>query len=74
MRRFHQSVAPVSGVLLFLFVKDRAERVVRALNITVRRGDILNLTGHWFEDLSFNTGQPVIVERGKLVIETGLRF
>ncbi|MEQ9867280.1 SymE family type I addiction module toxin [Pectobacterium aroidearum] len=34
------------------------------------------LCGKWLEDLDFNTGQPVIVtvERGKLVIETELRF
>ncbi|MEI7070291.1 SymE family type I addiction module toxin [Pectobacterium parmentieri] len=34
------------------------------------------LSGKWLEDLGFNTGQPVIVtvERGKLVIETELRF
>ncbi|UYA58692.1 type I toxin-antitoxin system SymE family toxin [Pectobacterium colocasium] len=36
----------------------------------------LKLSGKWLEDLGFNTGQPVIVtvERGKLVIETELRF
>ncbi|WP_323635703.1 SymE family type I addiction module toxin [Pectobacterium polaris] len=36
----------------------------------------LKLSGKWLEDLDFNTGQPVIVtvERGKLVIETELRF
>ncbi|XYQ52716.1 SymE family type I addiction module toxin [Pectobacterium carotovorum] len=46
------------------------------LNVTAQRGDILHLTGKWLEDLGFNTGQPVIVtvERGKLVIETELRF
>ncbi|MBQ4778779.1 SymE family type I addiction module toxin [Pectobacterium versatile] len=39
------------------------------LNVTAQRSD-------WLEDLGFNTGQPVIVtvERGKLVIETELRF
>ncbi|WP_428386131.1 SymE family type I addiction module toxin [Pectobacterium versatile] len=62
--------------LLFLFVKDRAERVVRVLNVMAQRSDILHLTGKWLEDLGFNTGQPVIVtvEHGKLVIETELRF
>nr|WP_113633208.1 SymE family type I addiction module toxin [Pectobacterium peruviense] len=36
----------------------------------------LKLNGKWLEDLGFNTGQSVIVtvERGKLVIETELRF
>ncbi|MCA6943737.1 hypothetical protein CUU45_10155 [Pectobacterium polaris] len=29
--------------LLFLFVKDRAERVIRVLNITAQRSDILHL-------------------------------
>ncbi|MCE5380354.1 SymE family type I addiction module toxin, partial [Pectobacterium punjabense] len=34
------------------------------------------LSGKWLEDFGFNTGQPVIVtvERGRLVIETELRF
>nr|WP_240354561.1 SymE family type I addiction module toxin [Pectobacterium brasiliense] len=34
----------------------------------------MHITGHWFEELGFNTGQSVIVEHCKLVIETGLRF
>ncbi|KFF61211.1 hypothetical protein IW01_21045 [Pectobacterium brasiliense] len=36
----------------------------------------LTLKGRWLEDLGFNTGQSVIVtvERGKVVIETELRF
>ncbi|MCW2485257.1 type I toxin-antitoxin system SymE family toxin [Candidatus Symbiopectobacterium sp. NZEC127] len=36
----------------------------------------VKLSSKWLEDLGFNTGQPVIVtvERGKLVIETELRF
>ncbi|MEI7206951.1 SymE family type I addiction module toxin [Pectobacterium carotovorum] len=36
----------------------------------------LHLTGHWLEAAGFGTDTPVIVtvERGKLVIETELRF
>ncbi|WP_379058756.1 hypothetical protein V6M93_21325 [Pectobacterium brasiliense] len=43
-------MAPLTGLerlfqafLLFLFVKDRAERVVRVLNVTTQRSDILHL-------------------------------
>ncbi|OWS74093.1 hypothetical protein CBW22_17060 [Pantoea sp. VS1] len=36
----------------------------------------LILKGRWLKDLGFNTGQSVIVtvERGRLVVETELRF
>ncbi|WP_240044136.1 SymE family type I addiction module toxin [Pectobacterium versatile] len=56
--------------MLFLFVKDRAERVVRVLNVTAQRSDILHLTGNWLEAAGFGTDTPVIVtvEQGQLVI------
>ncbi|ACX86279.1 Domain of unknown function DUF1813 HSP20-like protein [Pectobacterium parmentieri WPP163] len=76
-----------SGLSIAISLKEHNEYVKKSLKRCGTKTSVLppngekkppsqQLSGKWLEDLGFNTGQPVIVtvERGKLVIETELRF